>query len=142
MPMNLLHYHVQRMVRGGLIRSRGKRAGPRRAVRLYRAVASAFFVPATLMPSSPDEQLRRELRETLDRQTADGYLFSHDGNGRVRMGKRGGAEARERWRVVRLDETDALDVAARISRMLDAQERRAGRRAKSFLIHVALAPRR
>jgi hypothetical protein len=105
-------------------------------------VASAFFVPAALMPIRPDEELRRELFERLDRQVADGYLFTRDEKGRVRMRKQGGADARELWRVVRLDDTDVHDVAARIGRMLDAHERRAGRRARSYLVHVALARRR
>lgn len=142
MPMNLLHYHVQRMLRAGLLHRRGKRAGAGRAVQLYRAAAAAFFVPAELIPGNPDERLRRELRETVDRQAAEGYLFSRDRTGRLRMQKLGRSENAELWRVARLDEATARTLATRIARLIGSYERRAGRRAKEYLVHVALAERR
>lgn len=141
MPMNLLHYHAQRMLSAGLLRRRGKRVGAGRRVQLYRAAASSFFVPAELLRSSPDERLRRELRETLERQIAEGYLFSQDRAGRPRMRKVGGSDAAELWRVARLDEADAPKLAAHISRLIASYESRAGRRAKNYLLHFAVARR-
>ena len=140
-PMNLLHYHVQRMVAAGLIQRREKPLRAGRRVQLYRAAATAFVVPAALMPGRPDDELRRELARALERDNADAYLFAREPDGRVRMRKLGTPGTGELWRVARLDDASARELTTRISRLIDSFEKRASGRAKPHLIHVALARR-
>lgn len=142
-PLNLLHYHVKRMVGAGLLQRREKRVRAGRPVQLYRAAASAFLVPAALMPDTPDAALQRELRQALDRQGADAYLFSREKNGRVRMSRAGASDASELWRVVRLDAASARELAADIGRLIESYEARSPkpRGTKPHLVHVAIVRR-
>jgi DNA-binding transcriptional ArsR family regulator len=72
LSLSLLHYHVKRLQRFGLIRvSRtDKRAG--RSVKRYRAVAHRFLVPECLTTHARDAALERELRAGLDRERVNG----------------------------------------------------------------------
>lgn len=141
MPMNLLHYHVQRMLSAGLLRPRGRVARAGRPVLLYRAAASAFFVPAALLPASPDARLHRELRKAIERsdQNTDGFVFSTDAEGRVLMRKVGGDGAHELWRRVSLEEAAARKLIEEMGALIQTYQRAAGRRARRYVIRVAVA---
>ncbi|MDB4967281.1 MAG: hypothetical protein JWN44_2970, partial [Myxococcales bacterium] len=55
--------------------------------------------------------------------------------------KVGGSYAAELWRVARLDEADAPKLSEQITRLIASYESRAGRRAKNYLLHFAVARR-
>ena len=142
-PLNLLHYHVARMVRAGLLERRDKRARAGRPVQLYRAVASGFVVPAALMRGKPDEALHQELRRILEREHADAYLFAREKNGRVRMSRIGTGDSSELWRVMRLDVASARELGADLRRLIASYEDRLSKRkaGQPHLVHVAIVRR-
>jgi hypothetical protein len=143
LPLNLLHYHVLRMVDAGLLVRRDRRVRAGRPVQLYRAAASAFLVAAESMPESPDAALHRELRQTLERQPGDGYLFSHE-DGRVRIAKTGAGQSGELWRVLRLDARSARKLTAELGQLISSYAKAGTARTatKPYLVHVAVVPRR
>src|SRR5947209_14259496 len=53
MEIKRLHYHVGALARLGLLKITGRRRRGGRAIKLYRAAAPAFFVPAELESRSP-----------------------------------------------------------------------------------------
>ena len=142
-PLSLLHYHVTRMVRAGLLERGDRRARKGRPVQLYRAVASAFVVPAKLLRGRPDEALRQELRRALDREQADAYLFEREEGGRVRMSRVAAEDSNELWRVMRLDAASARELAADVRRLISSYEERLSKRnaGKPHLVHVAIVRR-
>lgn len=147
MPLNLLHYHVDRLLGAGLLRRRGKRARAGRPVQSYGAAADAFFVPAALMPGKPDERLHRELRHAVEwaeqRGDLSGFVFSKGSGGGAQMRKIEDSEsvAHEFWRVVKLDRAGARKLADEMKALINAYQDSAGPRARSYLVHGALAPR-
>jgi predicted ArsR family transcriptional regulator len=70
-----LHYHLAALEKLGLVVVAARRARAGRPVKLYRAVADAFFVPAETTAASPSDALAAELREARAKH-AD---LSHEG---------------------------------------------------------------
>lgn len=148
MPLNRLAYHVGALLRLGLVRveREQKRAG--RPIRLYRAVADAFLVPATAIARRPGAGLAAELRAALDRteQLAGGsdMIVALDAVGRPVMRRHGAelaADACEYWRVLQLSRSEARAVAAELGALLRRYESKPGKRKRPYLLHAALAPR-
>lgn len=148
MPLNLLHYHVERLLEAGLLQRRGKVARAGRPVQFYGAAAEAFFVPAALMPGKPDERLHRELRDALEwagqRVELSGFVFSKGADGGVQMRKVEDSResvAHELWRLVRLDPAGARKLADEMKALITGFQNNAGKRARTYIVHAALAPR-
>lgn len=143
-----LHYHVGALVRIGLLVVAGKRRRAGRAIKEYRAVAEAFFVPDGLADTSPGETLARELQEALrqarGRACAGSLLYSENDQPRMRWvpGQTTAMPlATEHWQVLRLSKDRAARLFEDIARCVKAcaAERGASRQA-TYLVHLAMAP--
>lgn len=144
MSLALLTYHVRRLVALGLVREHRKKPRAGRPVRMYRAVAPAFFVPAALAPP-PDAQLAADLTNALrDARQGDTdggvYYFLDRGRPAMRLAAgRKGPPALDLWRMMTLSEAEARELTLELEKLLARFG--GGTRGKSYLVHAALAPR-
>jgi hypothetical protein len=145
MPLNLLHYHVAKYVRLGLIDVEHVTPRAGRPVKHYRATAKTFFVPSGLLAKLPGAELTRQLREALDRNQArsvEGVNFTHDGRRPcifLVKDPASQATAIELWLDLGLTRADS---AALIADLRDVVERYRGRNtddAPRYLVHLAAA---
>jgi hypothetical protein len=147
-PLNLLHHHLQKLLRLGLVKiaRTEKRAGA--PIKHYRAVARSFFVPAELMGAEPGVELTSVLRERLEQSLAGsirGAMYSQDESGpRMRLVREAGRRpvASELWLRLRLSDKDAAALAEEIRQLLHRFHARRGSSRRSYLVHAALAPDR
>ena len=148
-PLNLLHHHIRKFIRLGLVNLAREQTRAGAPIKYYRATARAFFVPAELSDAKGNTALTTRLRELLERNRAaahQGTLYSHDGKGpRMRMVREPShrASATEYWLDLQLTETEAKALADELHALLQRFEaasatstRRARRR---YLIHGAIA---
>ena len=147
-PLNLLAYHVGRLLRLGLLQvvREQKRAG--RPIRYYRAAADSFLIPAAAMGRRVGDGLTAELRSALDRADplsgASDMLVVLDEAGKPRLERRGGnldADACEYWRVLTLDRDQARLLTRDLRALLRRYEGTPGRGKRPYLAHVGLARR-
>jgi len=146
-PLNLLHHHLRKLMALGLARIEREqpRAGP--PVKLYRATARSFFVPAELMKEAPGAALSAELREALAQSLVrswKGTIYFHDGQGpRMRVltePDRRGTTA-ETWLELHLSDAAASELARKIRSLLERFQSRSSERHRRYLVHAAIAPR-
>jgi hypothetical protein len=143
MPLSLLHYHVAKCIRLGLLKV--ERVEPRagRAVKHYRATARTFFVPSELVDTLPGAELTKALRAELDRNQARsivGVNFTHDGaRPSVRMVKEGATPEHEveLWLSIGLSNADAGALIDDLKSVLDKYRERGDERAPFYLVHMA-----
>ena len=144
MSLALLTYHVRRLVALGLVREHRKKPRAGRPVRMYRAVAPAFFVPAALAPP-PDTQLAADftnaLRDARQGDTGGGvYYFLDQGRPAMRLtAARKGPPVLDLWRMMTLSDAEARELTLELEKLLARFS--GGTRGKSYLVHAALAPR-
>lgn len=147
LPMARAHYMVTDLARRGLLKL--ERVVPRagRAIRFYRASASAFFIPMDMVATSPGFGLASELRERLDvalsKSGEDGILFDADQAGRPRLSWFQGhtsASVAELWRMPALSGADARSLVKELKELLDKYEAKASG-STTFLVHAAVVPR-
>jgi len=143
-----LHYHLSALERLGLVVVTRRRARAGRPVKLYRAAADAFFVPAEAMAASPSESLAAELRQAQARfadPSGDGVLYHLTDGGEFLMRPVTGLAARkvptaDRWRVLQLSPAEALRLAAEVDACLKAAVARSRGTTRAYLTHFAFAP--
>ena len=149
MNLKSLHYHVRKLVGLGLLAEVGTRARGGRPIKLYRAVAKAFYISGEIAPKLFGDDLSRELRECFERRasrTDSGIVFaaSRGGSPRARavVGDPGVPAATEMWRVLRLNKTESTSLRHDLLALLNQYQRTAGKNGgEIFLIHAALAQR-
>ncbi len=146
-PLNLLHHHIRKFIRLGLVARTREAARAGAPIRYYRATARAFFVPAELMPLDPGAALTAQLREQLQASlsgSVKGVVYSHDGERpRMRLVKdvdaRGGS-ALELWLELRLTDADAAELAGELRALLQRFGARSSDSHRRYLVHAAIAP--
>ena len=144
-----LHYHLGALERLGLVAVAGRRARAGRPIKLYRAVADAFFVPAGAAAASPSEALAAELRQALARhadRSHDGMQYQLGEKGEFLMRpvenqRAGQVPTADHWRVLQLSPAEALRLAADLDACLKAAVERSQGATKTYLAHFAFAPR-
>lgn len=149
MPLSLAYYHVGRLRALSLIEiaRREPRAG--RAVKLYRALAKSFFVPARLLSRSPSDKLSTELRAALERgrsraSGSGGTMYYVDGRSMPRMRPVEGRYAQvafEAWRILEITDRDARELAKQMSALLSRYERLHSAGTRVYLAHCAVVRR-
>jgi len=144
-PLNLLHHHMSKFLRLGLVRIARRQPRPGAPIKFYRATAKSFFVPAELAPATPDDALSGRLRTSLDRGLARGLkgrLYSHDGAGpRMRVVRDKGCRTTvaEFWLELRLRHADAEALAAEFQALLERFRQRSQDTGQPYIVHAALA---
>lgn len=144
-PLNLLHHHVAKFIRMGLVSlvREERRAGA--PIKFYRAAASSFFVPGELMAQPSGAGMAAELRRLLDRSFAasvTGVVFSHDDQGPRMRPVRDPAfrsRAAELWLDLRLSDADAAELTDALKDVLHRFEPRSRPDQPRFLVHAAIA---
>jgi predicted ArsR family transcriptional regulator len=149
--LKTLHYHVTVLHRLGLLVIAHERQRAGRSVKIYRAIAPAFYVPESVTPSGSIAALALEMRQSLDRrrgQSQDGtiYCLSESGAPLMRAVKNRAAPdglAAEYWKVLRLTRIQAIrlekDVAACLKKYSNGNGNGAAK--DTYLVHFAFAPR-
>ena len=140
------HYCVRKLTKLGLLFVAEERSRAGRAIKYYRAVSDAFFIPNEVAPKGFGEELARELRESLAIEAAlsdGGLLFTAAKGGSPRGKVVGGRRAAvEMWRVLRLGAQDVASLKRELNALLNHYQRRAPPRGgTAFLVHAAVAPR-
>jgi DNA-binding transcriptional ArsR family regulator len=143
--LNLLHHHIRRLMSFGLVTISGTRKRAGTPVKLYRASARAFFVPADLA-GAPTEPLNEKLRGVLEQSLAGTYrgvLFAHDGTD-AKMSliwdEKFGAGVSELWAELALSEAEAAAVAHELGTILRRHAGRSGKGRRRYIVHAAVAP--
>ena len=144
-----LHYHLVTLEKLGLLVVAARRARAGREVKLYRAVANAFFVPAEATTASPSTALAAELHAAQARladPSREGALYhlGDEGEFLMRPVNSQGAEqvpTADCWRVLQLSPAEALRLAAELDGCLKAAVERSHGATKTYLAHFAFAPR-
>lgn len=146
-PLSLLHHHIRKLRALKLVAITQQRARAGAPIKLYRATARAFFVPAKLIRTAPTATLNEKLRAALERSLAGAYkgiLYTHDRNGaRMQMvtDPASAGIATELWGEMQLSEADALALAAEFKRLLKRYESRRGNARHRYIVHAAIATR-
>lgn len=148
MDIRRAHYFVRRLLRLGLLEVAEERSRAGRAIKLYRTVSDAFFIPHEAAPKGFGDDLTRELRESLalDLARSDGgIVFTANEAGSVRgkfVGERGSSVgAAEMWRALRLRPRELAALKQDITALLDRYQQSSGGKGAAFLVHAAVAPR-
>lgn len=148
MDLKRLHYHVQKLVRLGLLQlvSVERRAG--RAIKRYRTAASAFFIPDEIMPRPFAQEIAQELRELLQAEAARssrGLLLTLGPNGepqlRIVSAEEVSPDAFELWRILKLAPGEVERLRAELDAVLLRYQRTAPARGSVYLVHAAVARR-
>jgi hypothetical protein len=146
--LSLLHYHVGRLERLGLIGVVRYKARSGRPIKIFRSTARSFFVPAYLMSRSPEEELYAELRACLDRSRrggeGEGMLYFVDEHASARMRKMRGRVAvpgAEFWLRISLSNANAQSLAEDMKLLLARYQRCGTSPTRAYVVHCAIAPK-
>lgn len=147
MPLNLLHYHVRKLVAFGVVEVVRERPRAGRAVRYYRANNEAFFIPTNLMANSVGAVLNRELRAGLDAAASEaaGMLLDLDDSGGPRLrfiGDELPAVPWEVWRLIRLSRKAATEFSTEFRALVRRHEEQSLDAGPTYLLHAAFIRRR
>jgi DNA-binding transcriptional ArsR family regulator len=144
-PLSLLHHHISKLMRLGLVAIAHEEARAGSPIKYYRATAESFFVPAHLMVTLPGEGMQQRLRELLDRgltHAIQGVRFGVE-NGRPRMflvrSPTPGRTSLELWLDLRLSRADAKALAGELQALMQKFEARAAEQGSRYIVHTALA---
>lgn len=143
MPLNLLHYHVAKFIKLGLITVEHVTPRAGRAVKHYRATAKTFFVPSELLAKMPGAELTRQLREALDHnqvRSVEGVNFTHDGRRPcifLVKDPASQATAIELWLDLGLTRADATALIADLREVVERYRSRNTDDAPRYLVHLA-----
>ena len=143
MPLNLAHYHVGRLLAGGLVEIAREQGRAGRAVRYYRSPYSAFAIPASLLGRRPSDQLARTLSAALDHArdlAGAGVVFDLDDSGRPRMRELAGdgPPPLEIWRRLRLGRKQARSLFEELASVVRRFEAEQGEAGSGWTLHLAM----
>jgi hypothetical protein len=144
-PLSLLHYHVAKCLKLGLLKVERLEQRSGRPVKHYRATARTFFVPAKLLTRLPGAELTAQLREALDRnqgRSVSGVNFTHDGNrpcvflvkDRARQ-----SSAIELWLDIGLSNSNATALIDELKAVLERYRQLDDKSESRYLVHMAAA---
>ncbi len=143
LQLSLLHYHIERFVKLGLVEviRVERRAG--RPVKHYRATARSFFVSSELLAKLPGVEMAGRLRHALDRnqvRTVEGINFTHDGDRPcVYLVKSPDSQANalELWLDIGLTNDDAAAFIADMRALADRYRPQGRDDMPRYLVHMA-----
>jgi hypothetical protein len=144
-PMNLLHYHISKCIKLGLVEVERVEPRPGRPVKHYRATAKTFFVPTELLAKMPGAEMTRQLRIALDENQArsvEGVNFTHDGRRpsiMLEKSRKSQANAIELWLDIGLTNSDAIELIEELKTVLDRFRARDKENEPRHIVHMAVA---
>jgi DNA-binding transcriptional ArsR family regulator len=144
MSLTLLHYHVTRLQRLGLIAVSAVRRRGGRPIKSYRAAASEFHVPGSVGGRTAGTGLREELEAALERSelrhpTETCYYLDGEGSPRMRRSRSAGRDAtHQRWWRIHLSQSAAANLSQELSDLVAKYEPADGSGAQAYICHFAL----
>lgn len=143
-----LHYYVGRLVKAGLLTVHSVRRRAGRAIKLYHAVAPAFFVPSEVLPRPSTDEIAQELRHLLqsdEAQASAGILVSLGTNLEpkvefVSLGERP-RNGFELWRILRLRRSDFDHLRKELDAVISRYQVPYSKGGEVYLVHAAGALR-
>ncbi|MBW0006819.1 MAG: hypothetical protein JO335_03800 [Sphingomonas sp.] len=142
------HYHVGRLFKAGLLKVDSVRTRAGRAIKLYRTVAPAFYVPSEALPKPSTDEIAKELRELLqadEAQASAGILVSLGANMEPKVEfisaeghKRNGFEL---WRILRLKRIDYERLRSELDAVLSRYQDCSDKEGNVYLMHAGGALR-
>ncbi len=149
LSLSLLHYHVKRLQKFGLIWVARKDRRSGRPVKRYRAVARRFLVPGHLASRAGTAELGRKLLAGLERERARGisggvaYFVDSDGVPRmVRLPMETERNAFEIWVTVFLTRQDVKELGRELRALFARYAQRNRNSARPTIGYCAFAPDR
>jgi DNA-binding transcriptional ArsR family regulator len=145
MAMSLLHYHIAKCVKLGLVEVVATQPRAGRGVKLYQAVARNFFVPSDLLPRMPGGAMHERLRTALEQSQARSIMGVHycseDGHPRILLVRDPDikSQALELWLDIGLSEADRHVLFQDLQALMARYRDRATDDAQHCLVHVAVA---
>lgn len=130
-PLDAMHYRVRRFLGAGLLRIVEERPRAGRAIKLYRSVADALYVPFALTPYAElEERIRRDVLAVDERVVAalgravrasglEGRRLYRQPDGEVVVDAAGDARPRAGWRDMVLAWPEHQPVAERLDGELE-----------------------
>jgi DNA-binding transcriptional ArsR family regulator len=146
LALSLLHYHLKRLQALNLVQVAEVQRRAGRMVKIYRAVAKRFFVPAPLVGELPGTAMSQRLRASLDQclvGSIEGLWWFHDTNGpRMHLARqrRSSRVSSELWLELRLSTADAHAMAEELKALMDRYKSKPPSGKGRYLVHTALAP--
>lgn len=144
MDLKRTHYHVHKLTSVGLLKVERIVRRPGRAIKYYRAVAEAFFVPNEIARAPSTHNLAEELRERLREfqfEVSGGVLFfsGPDGEpiGRIVASPNYSRNGFELWKILRLSATDFQQLHREMEDLLAKYRTRVAAKGAVHLIHCA-----
>ena len=143
MSLSLLHYHVARLERLGLVFVSSIKPRSGRAIKMYRAAALEFCIAGTVLPRTPGAGLKEELNRALEqaelrRPTNTVYFLDEQGRPRMRRSQHANASAHQRWWRLGLSPADAAKLGREITDLIAKYESAGGSASQAHLCHFAL----
>ena len=143
-----LHYYVERLVKAGLLAVDSIRRRAGRPIKLYRAVAPAFYVPSEALLKPSTDEIAQELRQLLqadEAQSSAGILVSLGANLEpkvefVSLGDKP-RQGFELWRILRLGPGDFERLRNELDAVISRYQASPGDRGQVYLVHAAAALR-
>ena len=142
------HYYVQRLLKADLLRVESVRKRAGRPIKLYRAVASAFYVPSEVLSRRSTDGIAQELRHLLQQdevQATAGILVSLGANMEPKVEfvtaegrKRNGFEL---WRILRLRRENLGRLRRELDEVLSRYQNTHDEKGQVYLVHAAGALR-
>jgi hypothetical protein len=144
-PLNLISYHLRRLIEFGLARIEHETPRAGRAIRHYRATAKSFFVPARLTGPLPRQDRTAHLQAALERSFAGSYsgvLYDHDRGPRMRIISDGNGprNATDLWHRCMLAPDDVRALSRELFELFDRYARLDRPNGRRHILHAALAP--
>ncbi len=143
--LSLLHYHVGRLQRLGLVTVSAVNRRSGRPIKIYRSVASEYRVPGLVARRTAGAGLKDELNEALERAelrypTETAYFLDGQGMPRMRRSQNAaGSTMHQRWCRLRLSARAAAELTQEVSDLLAKYERADAPRGQAHICHFALA---
>lgn len=143
-----LHYYVERLLNADLLAVDSVRRRAGRPIKLYRAVAPAFYVPSESLPKPSTDEVAQELRQLLqadEARASAGILVSLGANMEpkvefVSLGDKPRAGF-ELWRILRLGRGDFERLRDELDAVISRYQASPANRGQVFLVHAAAACR-
>ena len=145
--MSLLHYHVARLRRCGLVQVVRREARAGRPVTIYATTAASFVVPSHLMDLSGSRELRAQLNLALERNTLrhppEAIVYDLDEHRTPRMRRIAESNTSctcgEWWSRLTLNDRQAAELVTEMRKLIARYRSERSSHGKPYLLYLAIA---
>ena len=146
LSLSLLHYHVARLRRCGLVKVERVEARAGRPITIYAPAAKSFIVPSHLVGLNRSSNLRVALNEALERNLSryppETILYDLDEDRSPRMRRISGSDTPtcgEWWSRLRLTDRQSAELVTEMKKLISRYRSEGASRRKPYLLYLAVA---